>query len=231
MIEVRDLTKTHQSGETQVHALRGISCQFPGQAFSFILGPSGSGKSTLLYLMGALDTPTTGEIFVQNRSLSTLSRQERDKYRREKVGFVFQNFNLLKNLNALENVLAPFLPQGVTAEQKQRARALLEQVGLGQRITHRPNQLSGGEQQRVAIARALLKQPLLILADEPTGELDTRTGGEIFDCLREMSEQHKTTVVIVTHDERYITETDNIVRLRDGKLADVDSAEALSSDG
>jgi len=192
----------------------------PGQAFSFILGPSGSGKSTLLYLMGALDAPTSGEIFVQNRSLSALNQSERDTYRREKVGFVFQSFNLLKNLNALENVLAPYLPQGVTADQKQRARELLEQVGLGQRITHRPNQLSGGEQQRVAIARALLKRPLLILADEPTGELDTKTGKEIFDCLREMSEEHKTTVVIVTHDERYIRESDHILRLKDGKLAD-----------
>lgn len=220
MIEVRNVTKIHQSGETEVHALRGVSCQFPGQTFSFILGPSGSGKSTLLYLMGALDEPSSGEIFVQNRSLSTLNQNERDTYRREKVGFVFQNFNLLKNLNALENVLAPYLPQGVSAEQKKRAEELLKQVGLGQRITHRPSQLSGGEQQRVAIARALLKRPLLILADEPTGELDTQTGKEIFDCLREVSDQSKTTVVIVTHDERYIRDTDHILRLRDGKIAE-----------
>ena len=230
MIEVRDVTKVHQSGETEVHALRGVSCRFPGHTFSFILGPSGSGKSSLLYLMGALDSPTSGEIFVQNRSLAALSQSERDTYRREKVGFVFQNFNLLKNLNALENVLAPYLPQGVTAEQKERARELLKQVGLEQRITHRPNQLSGGEQQRVAIARALLKRPLLILADEPTGELDTQTGAEIFSCLRQMSEQYKTTVVIVTHDERYIRESDHILRLRDGKLADEHQAEALSND-
>ncbi|WP_145229867.1 ABC transporter ATP-binding protein [Gimesia algae] len=220
MIEVRNVKKIHQSGETEVHALQGVSCQFPGQQFSFILGPSGSGKSTLLYLMGALDTPSAGEIFVQNRSLSTLSQNERDVYRREKVGFVFQNFNLLKNLNALENVLAPYLPQGVTADQRLRAEALLQQVGLGNRITHRPSQLSGGEQQRVAIARALLKRPLLILADEPTGELDTKTGREIFDCLREMSAEYKTTVVIVTHDERYIRDTDFILRLRDGKVAE-----------
>lgn len=219
MIDVRNVEKIHQTGETEVRALRGVSCQFPGQAFSFILGPSGSGKSTLLYLMGALDNPSTGEIFVQNRSLSTLNRKERDTYRREKVGFVFQNFNLLKNLNALENVLAPYLPLGVSAAQKQRAEELLKQVGLGQRITHRPSQLSGGEQQRVAIARALLKRPLLILADEPTGELDTQTGAEIFECLRDVSEQYKTTVVIVTHDERYIRETDFILRLRDGKVA------------
>ncbi|QDV51899.1 ABC transporter ATP-binding protein [Gimesia fumaroli] len=225
MIEVRDVTKIHQSGETEVRALQGVSCRFPGQTFSFILGPSGSGKSTLLYLMGALDAPSTGEIFVQNRSLSTLNQTERDTYRREKVGFVFQSFNLLKNLNALENVLAPYLPQGVTAEQKQHAEDLLKQVGLGQRITHRPNQLSGGEQQRVAIARALLKRPLLILADEPTGELDTKTGAEIFSCLRDMSEQYQTTVVIVTHDERYIRETDYIIRLRDGKIADENRAE------
>ena len=220
MIEVRNVTKIHQSGETEVHALQGVCCQFPGQAFSFILGPSGSGKSTLLYLMGALDLPSSGEIYVQNRALSTLNQTERDTYRREKVGFVFQNFNLLRNLNALENVLAPFLPQGVSMEQKQRAEDLLKQVGLGHRILHRPNQLSGGEQQRVAIARALLKRPLLILADEPTGELDTRTGAEIFQCLREMSEQYLTTVVIVTHDERYIRESDFILRLSDGKIAE-----------
>ncbi|QDU10324.1 Lipoprotein-releasing system ATP-binding protein LolD [Gimesia aquarii] len=222
MIEVRDVAKIHQSGETEVRALQGVSCHFPGQRFSFILGPSGSGKSTLLYLLGALDVPSAGEIFVQNRSLSTLNNNERDTYRREKVGFVFQNFNLLKNLNALENVLAPFLPLGVSIEQKKEAKELLEQVGLGHRITHRPSQLSGGEQQRVAIARALLKRPLLILADEPTGELDTRTGEEIFHCLRDMSEQYKTTVVIVTHDERYIRETDHILRLRDGKIAAAD---------
>lgn len=225
MIEVRNVRKIHQSGETQVQALQGVSCRFPGQKFSFILGPSGSGKSTLLYLMGALDTPSTGEIFVQNRSLSALSRNERDLYRREKVGFVFQNFNLLKNLNALENVLAPYLPQGVTSDQQQRAVALLQQVGLGNRITHRPSQLSGGEQQRVAIARALLKRPLLILADEPTGELDTKTGREIFDCLREMSAEYKTTVVIVTHDERYIQESDFILHLRDGKVAEEEACE------
>ncbi len=220
MIEVRNVEKIHQAGETQVRALQGVSCEFPGQRFSFILGPSGSGKSTLLYLMGALDTPSAGEIFVQNRSLSTLNQNERDTYRREKVGFVFQNFNLLKNLNALENVLAPYLPLGVSIEQKKRAEELLKQVGLGQRLKHRPSQLSGGEQQRVAIARALLKRPLLILADEPTGELDTQTGEEIFQCLREVSEQHKTTVVIVTHDERYIRDTDFILKLRDGKMAE-----------
>jgi len=220
MIEVRNVEKIHQTGETEVHALQGVSCHFPGQTFSFILGPSGSGKSTLLYLMGALDNPSTGEIFVQNRSLSTLNRKERDTYRREKVGFVFQNFNLLKNLNALENVLAPYLPIGVSADQKKRAEELLKQVGLGKRITHRPSQLSGGEQQRVAIARALLKRPLLILADEPTGELDTQTGAEIFECLRDVSEQYKTTVVIVTHDERYIRDTDFILRLRDGRIAE-----------
>lgn len=223
MIEVREVTKTHQSGETEVRALQGVSCHFPGQTFSFILGPSGSGKSTLLYLLGALDVPTTGDIFVQNRALSTLSQSERDTYRREKVGFVFQSFNLLKNLNAIENVLAPYLPQGIQADQKKRAEELLKQVGLGQRMTHRPNQLSGGEQQRVAIARALLKQPLLILADEPTGELDTKTGAEIFQCLRDMSEQHQSTVVIVTHDERYIQDTDHILRLRDGKIAEPQS--------
>ncbi|HUQ69103.1 MAG TPA: ABC transporter ATP-binding protein, partial [Planctomycetaceae bacterium] len=173
MIEVDRVSKIHRQGQLDVAALREISCTIPDGSFTFILGPSGSGKSTLLYLLGGLDEPTTGEVRIGGRSLQSMSSRDRDRFRRNDVGFVFQNFNLLANLTAVDNVLVPFLPQGVSVMQRQRARELLDRLGLATRMEHRPNQLSGGEQQRVAIARALLKQPQLILADEPTGELDT----------------------------------------------------------
>jgi len=220
MIVLDDVTKKHVRGETDIWALRGVSGGMPGGSFTFIVGPSGSGKSTLLYLIGALEQPTSGEVTVNNRRLSSLSRRERDFYRRREVGFVFQNFNLLSNLNAVDNVLVPFLPEGITSELKQRAVEILREVGLGERLTHRPNQLSGGEQQRVAIARALFKQPKLVLADEPTGELDTETGAEVFGYLRRLHSEHGTTVVVVTHDHRYLTAGDVIWRLRDGRLVE-----------
>ena len=216
MITLQNVTKTHRRGETEVHALRGATGSIPDGAFTFLLGPSGSGKSTLLHLVGALDEPTAGEITVAGRALSTLSPRERDAYRRSDVGVIFQNVNLLKNLDAVENVLVPFLPTGVSPDLRRRAFDLLERVGLGHRLTHRPNHLSGGEQQRVAIARALLKKPKLILADEPTGELDTVTSAEIYRYLRELHAAEKTTVVVVTHEQDYITPADRVMRMRDG---------------
>ncbi len=218
MIEIEDVTKVHHRGETEVAALRGVSHRFEAGSFNFILGPSGSGKSTLLYLIGALDDPTSGEIRVDGRGLSELSADEKDTYRRERVGFIFQSFNLLTNLNALDNVLVPFMPRGISGELRERAVELLNRVGLAKRIDHRPNQLSGGEQQRVAIARALLKQPTLVLADEPTGELDTSTGAEVFGYLRDLHRDAGTTVIVVTHDQRYIENEDCLLRLRDGLL-------------
>ncbi|MGC1272751.1 MAG: ABC transporter ATP-binding protein [Planctomycetaceae bacterium] len=220
MIELRDVTKVHHRGETEIHALRGATGSIAGGTFTFLLGPSGSGKSTLLHLIGALDEPTSGEIVVAGRKLGDLSTGDRDEYRRSDVGFIFQNFNLLKNLDAVENVLVPFLPKGVAPELRARAVELLERVGLGNRLDHRPNHLSGGEQQRVAIARALLKRPKLILADEPTGELDTATSAEIYRYLRELHAEEKTTVVIVTHEHDYITPSDVVMRMRDGKFVD-----------
>ena len=205
MISLHEVTKIHRRGETDVHALRGVTGQIRDGSFTFLLGPSGSGKSTLLHLIGALDEPTSGEIVVSDRKLSELSNRERDEYRRSDVGFIFQNFNLLRNLDAVENVLVPFLPTGVAPELRERAVELLGRVGLADRLTHRPNHLSGGEQQRVAIARALLKRPKLILADEPTGELDTATGAEIYRYLRELHTEEKTTIVVVTHDHMNIT--------------------------
>lgn len=221
MIEVSQVTKTYRRGSTEVRALRGVSCRIEGGAMTFIVGPSGSGKSSLLYLLGALDAPTSGDISVQGRPLSKFSRHERDRYRRDDVGFVFQNFNLLSNLNAVENVLVPYLPQGLTAEKKKSAAELLCRVGLGDRLDHRPNQLSGGEQQRVAIARALLKKPLLVLADEPTGELDSESGAEVYRYLRELQQEHGSTVVIVTHDRSHIHDGDHVLTLKDGSVAEV----------
>ena len=218
MIELKSVTKTHHRGQTAVHALRGVSCEIERGSFNFIVGPSGSGKSSLLYLIGALDEPTSGDIVVDGRSLQSLTNPQRDEYRRLEVGFIFQSFNLLANLDAIDNVLVPFLPRGADAALRDRAVALLKQVGLGDRLQHRPAHLSGGEQQRVAIARALLKCPKLVLADEPTGELDSKTGAEVFQLLRELSAANGATVVVVTHDQIYFQPTDRIIRMRDGQL-------------
>ena len=219
MIRFENVWKTYQRGGHPVTALRDVSYEFSPGSFTFVLGPSGSGKSTLLQLVGALDKPSQGAIFVADRRLNGRTRRELDRYRRDEVGFIFQNFNLLSNLSCVDNVLVPFLPKGVSAEQRSAAVALLRRVGLADRLEHRPGQLSGGEQQRVAIARALMKQPSIILADEPTGELDTRNGEEIFTLLRELSRERHTTVIIVTHDHRYLAADDSVIRLEDGKLA------------
>jgi len=219
MIEVDNVTKTYRHGTGEVRALRGLSCQIPPGVMTFMVGPSGSGKSSLLYLLGALDQPTSGEIICLGQRLSQLTSRQRDEYRRNQVGFVFQNFNLLANLTAVENVLVPFLPQGIAPPRHAEALELLKRVGLGDRLDHRPSQLSGGEQQRVAIARALLKRPQLVLADEPTGELDSESGAEVYRYLRELRDDHGSTVVVVTHDRTHIQPADNVLTLRDGRLA------------
>ena len=219
VIKLCEVTKSHRHGPNEVRALRGLTAQIEAGSFTFIVGPSGSGKSTLLYLIGALDEPSSGEIIVDERPLSRLTTGQRDRYRRNDVGFIFQNFNLLSNLTAVENALVPFLPAGITAEMRRRAVELLTQVGLKNRLDHRPNELSGGEQQRVAIVRAVMKKPKIVLADEPTGELDSATGAEVFGHLRRLHEEQSTTVLVVTHDQRYITPGDNVLRLQDGTLA------------
>jgi putative ABC transport system ATP-binding protein len=218
MIDVVNVAKSYNSGERRVNALRGVDCRIGKGRFAFIVGPSGSGKSTLLYLLGALDRPTSGEIWVEGLNLAAMSEAEANAYRREKVGFIFQSFNLISNLTAIENVLVPFLPRGLTPELKDKATELLRQVGLGERIDHRPYQMSGGEQQRVAIARALIKDPILVLADEPTGELDSRTGDEIYRILRRLQDERQTTLVVVTHDRRFITPDDLVLEIQDGRL-------------
>lgn len=218
MIDVVNVWKSYKSGTRSVEALRGISCHIERGRFAFIVGPSGSGKSTLLYMLGAVDRPTKGEILVEGEDLGKMSESAQNNYRREKVGFIFQSFNLISNLSAVDNVLIPFLPRGVTAEQRERAVKLLTQVGLGDRLDHRPHQLSGGEQQRVAIARALVKEPVLVLADEPTGELDSKAGDEIYKILRSMQQAYQATLVVVTHDRRFITPRDLVLEIQDGHL-------------
>ncbi len=217
-LAVNDVWKTYRRGDTAVQVLRGISCEFAAGAFHFIVGPSGSGKSSLLYLLGALDQPTTGSIEIDGRSLTNWTEREKNRFRREDVGFIFQNFNLMSNLTAWENVLVPYLPGGMNAALRQQAQDLLVQVGLKDRLTHKPGHLSGGEQQRVAIARALLKQPRLILADEPTGELDSQTGQAVLTALRHLHQNQQATVIIVTHDVSHIRPEDYVHRIHDGVI-------------
>ncbi len=224
LIRIKDVAREFTLGTTTVQALRGVTADVARGSFQFVLGPSGSGKSTLLYLLGALDQPSRGSIEVDGRQIEKMTLSEKNQFRRNEVGFIFQSFNLLGNLTALDNVLVPFLPVGVKPGLRRRAEELLDRVGLENRKRHRPHELSGGEQQRVAIARALLKQPQLVLADEPTGELDHSTGGEVIGCLRNLNTDHGTTVVLVTHDESYIESGDQVLRLRDGKIIDQQQA-------
>src|SRR3954447_24279768 len=230
MISVVNVWKSYRSGTRWVEALRGLSCDIERGRFAFIVGPSGSGKSTLLYLLGAIDRPTRGEILIDGKNLVAMSEAMQNLYRREQVGFIFQSFNLISNLSALENVLVPFLPRGVSAEQQQAAVQLLTEVGLGDRLDHRPYQLSGGEQQRVAIARALVKDPVLVLGDEPTGELDSRTGDEIYRILRRLQALQRSTLVVVTHDRRFITPDDLVLEIQDGRLVPKGGADSDPQD-
>lgn len=218
MIHVENVTKVHRRGALEVPALRGVTCEIAQGSFTFILGPSGSGKSTLLYLLGTLDEPTSGTISMDGKSLFDLPIRERDRFRREEVGFIFQSFNLLSNLSAVDNTLVPFLPRGVPAQLRNEAIGLLERLGLKDRLEHRPNQLSGGEQQRVAIARALLKKPRLVLADEPTGELDTENGLAVMADLRMLCRENRSTVVVVTHEHELYEHGDSLIRIRDGRV-------------
>jgi len=222
-IQLQNIHKIYRRGDAELEVLRGISCEFAAGSFNFILGPSGSGKSTLLYLLGVLDQPSSGKILIDDSAVDSWDEVICNAYRKNDVGFIFQNFNLMSNLSALDNVLVPFLPQGIDSSLTQTARKLLERVGLKDRMDHKPNHLSGGEQQRVAIARALLKKPKLILADEPTGELDSKSGQTIFKLLRELGKEQQATLIVVTHDERHISPEDIVHRIQDGLLIDIDS--------
>jgi putative ABC transport system ATP-binding protein len=213
------LTRRYKMGDAFVDALRGVDLTIARAEFVALVGPSGSGKSTVLNLIGGLDRPTSGQVWINGTELSASDERTLTRHRRQHVGFVFQSFNLLPRLTAEENVALPLMFSGVPEKERQaRARALLERVGLGPRLTHRPTQLSGGEQQRVAIARALVGQPALLLADEPTGNLDTATGAEIMALLKELNQERGLTLLVVTHDPEVAAFADRIIRLRDGRI-------------
>lgn len=220
MISLRSVSRTYQRGSHAVRAVRDLDLDIPFGRFSVITGPSGSGKSTLLHLIGCLDTPTAGEILLDGADLAHLSSNERADLRARRIGFVFQSFNQISNLSAVENVELPMLLARVSrSDARRRARSALEHVGLAGRLHHRPTELSGGELQRVAIARALINNPEVILADEPTGNLDSATGEQVISFLKDLKDEGSTPVV-VTHDRGIAEMADFLVRMRDGKCVE-----------
>ncbi len=218
LIEARDLVKLYRMGDETVHALDGVNFTIARGEYCAIVGPSGSGKSTLMNIIGGLDTPTSGRITIAANDIGAMSDDDLAVFRNQTIGFVFQSFNLLPRLTALENVELPMIYGGIVPkERRERAMELLTRVGLGSRMGHKPTQLSGGQQQRVAIARALAGKPSLILADEPTGALDTNTGIEIMALFRELNAEGAT-IVIVTHDHEVAAATKRTIEMRDGQI-------------
>ncbi|MCJ7732937.1 MAG: ABC transporter ATP-binding protein [Anaerolineales bacterium] len=219
VVEAKDITKVYQMGEIEVHALRGLTVNIARGEILSIMGPSGSGKSTLMNILGCLDRPTSGEYSLNGESVATLSDDQLAEIRNRGVGFVFQSFNLLPRATALQNVELPMRYAVLNGRnKKQVAKEALEAVGLGDRIYHRPNELSGGQMQRVAIARALVNDPAIIMADEPTGNLDTQSGDEIMNLLKNLNKERGTTLIIVTHDPEVAVLTNRIISIRDGLI-------------
>jgi putative ABC transport system ATP-binding protein len=218
MIEIENITKVYQMGETEVRALDGVSLKIEDGEWIAITGPSGSGKSTLMAILGCLDSPTSGSYKLDGIDVAKMRDDQLASVRNTKIGFVFQQFNLLARTSALENVALPLL-YARGNHQRDRAKAALEAVGLGDRLGHRPNELSGGQQQRVAIARALVTQPSILFADEPTGNLDSKTGKEIMTLFSELHSQRGITVIFVTHDPSIAANAQRVIHIRDGQVA------------
>jgi putative ABC transport system ATP-binding protein len=219
VVDAKHLTKVYQMGEVDVHALNGVSLQIERGEVISIMGPSGSGKSTLMNILGCLDQPTAGEYCLDGQDVARMSDDQLAVVRNRKVGFIFQSFNLLARASALANVELPMRyspPNGKS--RRQRATEALGAVGLGERLSHRPNELSGGQQQRVAIARALVNQPSIIMADEPTGNLDSRSGEEIMELLLQLNRERNVTLIIVTHDPDIASQTRRVIHIRDGQV-------------
>ena len=223
MIELKDIVKTYQIGRVEVQALRGLSCRIEKGEMVAIMGPSGCGKSTLMNIIGCLDVPTSGSYSLEGVEVSRLSDSQLADVRNGKIGFVFQSFNLIPRTSAVDNVELPLL-YGNKSNSRKLAQEALERVGMSHRAAHRPTELSGGEQQRVAIARALVSSPAIILADEPTGNLDSRSSLDIIAILEELNKQDGITVVVVTHEQEIAAHTQRIIFLRDGRIVDGQSA-------
>ncbi len=220
LISVRDLCKVYHMGLNEVHALNGVSLDVGDGEFVAIVGRSGSGKSTLMNILGCLDTPTSGQYFLNGEDVAGLSEKRLTQIRNREIGFIFQSFNLISGQNALENVELPLLYRGVERSERRRlALDALERVGLAERIGHRPSQMSGGQQQRVAIARAIAAKPPIVLADEPTGNLDSKSGAEVMEILHDLNRAGRT-VILITHDERIARGAGRIIRLQDGRIAE-----------
>jgi ABC-type lipoprotein export system ATPase subunit len=222
LIELRDVSKVYDLGEVKVEALRGVSLTIDQGEFVALIGPSGSGKSTLMNTLGCLDRPTRGSYLLAGQEIATLSNDKRAIVRNQRIGFVFQNFNLLARTSALENVELPMLySRGLSAGQRRRrALEMLARVGLSDRLDHHPGQLSGGQQQRVAIARAMVNHPSILMCDEPTGNLDTRTSKEVMQLFRDLNAQNEITVILVTHDPAVARNTRRVIALRDGEIVE-----------
>ena len=219
IVEINKLTKTYQQNSIKVHALSDVSVNIEAGEFTVMVGPSGSGKTTLLNHIGALDTPTSGEISIRGQSLSQLSRSQLTALRLWKIGFIFQEYNLISVLTAKENVEYVMLLQGVNAKERRlRSEAILSEVGLADMANRRPNELSGGQQQRVAVARAMVTQPSIILADEPTANLDSKTGANLLDLMRELNKVHGITFLFSTHDQMVMDRAKRVLHLKDGRI-------------